>query len=188
MILDESDTSYSCSLGVSWANLPIQHITGDEYIWASEGIAGLLSQGCVEVKEVITDPGSGAGWVGESLFKDSLMVNPTTHSLDTRHLSENIRKSMKRDDKLLQIMTKRIKAETTKILAYFALDEVDRCTVEINQAHALYVGDAAKEKNKLYHTKHALVSCYMGNHNMCKKHSIVCKWASLKTGSIKVHF
>ena len=84
-------------------------------------------------------------------------------------------------------MPNRTKAEKTELLANFALDVVDRCTAEINQAHALYAGDAAKVKNKLSHTKHALVSCYMGNHDMCIKHSIVCKWASLKTDSIKVY-
>ena len=50
-------------------------------------------------------------------------------------------------------MAKRTKAEKTKLLA---------C-------------DAAKKKNKLLHTKQALVSCYMGNHDMCRKHSLVCK-------------
>ena len=61
--------------------------------------------------EVTTDPDSGAGQAGESLFKDGLLANLPTHYLDTRHLSENIRKSIKRDDKLLQIMLKRTKVE-----------------------------------------------------------------------------
>ena len=70
-------------------------------------MAGLLSQSGVEVKEVNTDPDSGAGQAGESLFKDGLLTNPPTNYLDTRHLSENIRKSsIKRDDKLLQISRK----------------------------------------------------------------------------------
>ena len=106
---------------------------GDEYTWASEGMAGLLSQDGVEVKEVTTDPDSGAGQAGESLFKDCLQANPPTHYPDTRHLSENLRKSIKRDDnKLLPIMAKRTKAEKTKLLANFALDVVDRRTAEIN--------------------------------------------------------
>ena len=73
-------------------------------------------------------------------------------------------------------MPKRTKAEKTKLLSNFALDVVDRCTAKINQTHALYAGDAAKVKNKLSHTKHALVSCYMGNHDICRKLSLVCKW------------
>ena len=77
-------------------------------------------------------------------------------------------------------MAKRTKAEKTKLLANFALDVVDRCTAEINQTHALYAGDTAKVKNKLSLTKHALVSCYMGNHDMCRKHSLVCKGGKYK--------
>ena len=50
-----------------------------EYTLATEGMAGLLSQGCVEVKEVSIGPDSGAGQAGESLFKDGLQANPPTH-------------------------------------------------------------------------------------------------------------
>ena len=89
----------------------------------------------VEVKEVTTDPDSGAGRAGESLYKDGLQENPTTHFLDTRHLSENIRKSIQRNDKLLQIMTNRTKAEKTKLLSKFALDVVERCRA--NESHYL---------------------------------------------------
>ena len=126
-LLDESDANHSCSPGVCGANLPMQHTIGDEYTWASEGMAGLLSQGCVEVKEVTTDPDSCAGQAGESLLKDGLLANSPTHYLDTQHLSENIRKSFKRDNKLLQIMAKRTKAEIEKLLASFALNVVYKC-------------------------------------------------------------
>ena len=80
-------------------------------------------------------------------------------------------------------MTKRTKAKK------FALnvDVVDRCTVEINQAHALHAGDDAKVKNKLSQTKHVLVSCFMGNHDLCRKHSLVCKGGNITGGFIKVH-
>ena len=102
-LLDESDASHSCSPGFCGTNLPIQHTTGDEYTWAkhtirneytwnSEGMAGILSQGCDQEKEVTTDLDSGAGPVRESLFQDGLLANPPTHYLDTPHLSENIRK------------------------------------------------------------------------------------------------
>ena len=60
----------------------MQHTIGDEYTWTSEGMAGLLSQGCVEEKEVTTDPDSGHGRAGESLFKDDFLANPPTHYLN----------------------------------------------------------------------------------------------------------
>ena len=88
-----------------WGESTYANPIRDEYTWASGMMAG-LSQDCVEVKEVTTDPDSCAGQAGKSLFKDSLQANPPTHYLDTRHLSENIRQSIKRDDKLLQISRK----------------------------------------------------------------------------------
>ena len=81
-LLDESDAGHSCSPGICGATLPMQHTIGDEYTWTSEGMAGLLSQGCVEEKEVTTDPDSGHGRAGESLFKDDLLANPPTHYLN----------------------------------------------------------------------------------------------------------
>ena len=53
----------------------------------------------------------------------------------------------------------------------FALDVVDRCTAEINQAHAAYAGDADKLK-KLSYARHAIVKCYMRDHAQCRKHSL----------------
>lgn len=41
-------------------------------------------------------------------------------------------------------MPKRTMAEKTKYLHNFALDAVDRCTAEINQARELYAEDANK--------------------------------------------
>ena len=105
----------------------------DTYTLDREGMADLLSRYGFEVKEFTTDPESAADRVRESLFKGGLLSNPPTYYLATRHLSENIRK-LKRDEKNLRSCRKRTKAEKTKLLAYFALDVVDRYTAEINQA------------------------------------------------------
>ena len=78
--------------------MPMRHTLEDEYTWANEGIAGLLSQCGVEVKEVNTDPDSGTGRAWKSLFKNGPLANLPSQYLDTRHLFENIRKSIKRDD------------------------------------------------------------------------------------------
>ena len=54
------------------------------------------------------------------------------------------------------------------MLLNFALDVVNRCTAEINQAYAAYACDADKLKNKISYAKHAIVKCYMGDHAQCK--------------------
>lgn len=174
-LLEEGSRDHQCNPGVCGVNLPMHHTIGDEFTWAREGMAELLCEDGLEVREVTTDPDSSAGRAADSLYKDGLLENKPCHYIDTRHLSESIRKAIKRDQKLLEIMPKRTKAEKTKLLHNFALDAVDRCTAEINQAHALYAGDADKIKKKLSYTKHAMVKCYTGDHASCKKHSLVCK-------------
>ena len=96
----------------------------------------------LQVSEVTTDQDSSAGRAADSLYKDGLLQNKPVHFIDTRHLSESIRKSIKKDQSLLELMPRRTKAEQKKLLHNFALDVVDRCTAEINQAHATYDGDA----------------------------------------------
>ena len=57
---------------------------------ALEGMAGLLSQGGLEVKEVTTDPNSGAGRAGESLFKKGLLANLPNLKTRENQLRERI--------------------------------------------------------------------------------------------------
>lgn len=56
-------------------------------------MAELLCEDGIEVKGVTTDPDSSAGRAADSLFKDGLYKVKPVHYLDTRHLSESIRKS-----------------------------------------------------------------------------------------------
>lgn len=183
---DEESANHCCSPGECGANLPMQHTIGDEFTWAREGMAELLCEDGIEVQAVTTDPDSSAGRAAESLFKDGLYKVEPTHYLDTRHLSESVRKSIKRDEKLLKAMPCRTKAEKTKFLHNFAPDAVDRCTAEINQAYDLCAGDSQKMKNKLSYAVDAIVQCYMGNHALCRRQSLVCNggtvsWVSKST-------
>lgn len=174
-LLDEGDICHCCSPGVCGANLPMHHTIGDEFTWAKEGMTELRCESGLEVREVTTDPDSAAGRAAQSLYQGGLLKKEPIHYIDTRHLSESIRKSIKKDNKLEQIMPGRTKSERIKQLHNFALDAVDRCTAEINQAQDAFAGDADKLKNKLSYAKHAIVNCYMGDHAMCRKHSLVCK-------------
>ena len=53
-------------------------------------MAGLLSQGGVEVKEVTTEQDSGAGRAGESLFKKGLLANLPNLKTRENQLRERI--------------------------------------------------------------------------------------------------
>ena len=66
----------------------MQHTVGDEFNWAREGMADLLCENNLEVREVTTDPDSSAGRAADSLYQDGLLKEKLTHYLDSRHLSE----------------------------------------------------------------------------------------------------
>lgn len=48
----------------------MHHTIGDEFTWAREGMAELLCEDGLEVREVTTDPDSSAGRAADSLYKD----------------------------------------------------------------------------------------------------------------------
>ena len=50
----------------------MQHTIGDEFNWAREGMADLLCENNLEVREVTTDPDSSAGRAADSLYQDGL--------------------------------------------------------------------------------------------------------------------
>ena len=58
-------------------------------------MAKLLCKDGLQVSEVTTDPDSSAGRAADSLYRDGLLQNKQVHFIDTRHLSESIRKSIK---------------------------------------------------------------------------------------------
>ena len=74
-------------------------------------MADLLYENNLEVREVTTDPDSSAGGAADSLYQDGLLKEKPTHYLDTRHLSESVPKSIKRDENLLKVMSTANKAE-----------------------------------------------------------------------------
>lgn len=67
----------------------MHHTIGDEFTWAREGMAELLCEDGLEVREVTTDPDSSAGRAADSLYKDGLLENKPCHYIDTRHLSRS---------------------------------------------------------------------------------------------------
>ena len=165
--------SHTCSGEICGANIPMTQNIGDEFTWAKEGMEGLLDNN-LAIKDVTSDPDSTICKAAESLHTEGKLKNKPSHYLDTRHLAENVRKSLKKDEALQGIMPKRSKAERRRLLQNFAIDFTDRCTAEVNQAHALYAGHAQKIKKQLSYASDAIVGCYMGEHAFCKKHSLVC--------------
>ncbi len=78
------------------------------------------------------------------------------------------------------------KVEREKLCSRFALDMTFRCTAERSQATNHYKGDFLKIKSGISYTVDAIAHCYMGDHNLCKKYSLVCD-GEITTGLPEVH-
>lgn len=163
----KSDKSHKCFSEECSANIPFEKSIGDEFSWAKECFEDLQEDG-ITVSFVTTDPDSSAYTAAETLNEN------VQHSIDVRHLGENHRRNNKNNDKLLKIMPGRTKAIRTKVRNNFAIDIAERCQAEFTQAFESNAGDYLKVQNKLSYTVDAIIRCYQGKHNLCRKHSFVC--------------
>lgn len=170
----ENESDHVCSSEICGANIPMEQNIGDELPWAKEGMTDLAKDN-IQVGQVTTDPDSSAYRATEHLYEQGILENPAKHFIDMRHLSENMRKTIKKNQLLLRLMPKQTKTEKTKLLHNFSIDITDRCTAEFNKAYTEYAGNTIKIKNKLSYACDAIIGCYMGSHLLCKKHSLVCR-------------
>ncbi|CAC5377616.1 unnamed protein product [Mytilus coruscus] len=155
------------------ANIPMVKSIGDEYTWAKEVILDLKADN-IEVEHLVTDPDSSAYRAAQDLYEEGTTSTQPEHFLDTRHVSENIRKRTKNDKNLLQIMPARTQVKRQKLLNCFSVDLTESRNAELAQARKIYSGNFQKIKCKISHVVDAIVNCYTGNHSSCKKHSFLC--------------
>ena len=71
--------------------------TGNEEQWAKQGLLGLSGAG-LEVEFITTDPGSSAYRAAMSLYDEGVTSIEPNHPLDTRHITQNQRKFIKKYD------------------------------------------------------------------------------------------
>lgn len=69
---------------------------GDEYAWARECLEDLLKDN-IEIDNLVTDPDSAAYKAAVDLYEEGKSNTEPKHFIDTRHLSENMRKNVKKD-------------------------------------------------------------------------------------------
>ncbi|CAC5422347.1 unnamed protein product [Mytilus coruscus] len=146
----------------------------DEYTWAKEALQDLAIDG-IEAKYLTTDPDSSAYRAADDLYLENTTSTEPEHFLDTRHFLNNHRKNIKNNKELGEIMPGRTKKDREKLLNNFALDLAERSQSEFTQAMEKYGGDFVKVKNKISFTVDAIPACYTGNHELCRRHSFVCK-------------
>ena len=156
------------------ANLAFTKTIGDEYSWAKEALTDLKSDG-IEARHLTTDPDSSAFKAAEDLYQEGITNTEPEHFIDTRHLSDNHRKNIKKNVKILNMMPGKTKKERESLCNRFALDLAARCNAEFKHAIEQFGGNFSKVKSKLSYICDAIPLCYMGNHKLCKNHSFVCK-------------
>lgn len=155
------------------ANIPMVKSIGDEYTWARELLMDLKSDG-IEVEHIVTDPDSSAYKAAQDLYEQGETQTEPEHFIDTRHLSDNSRKTVKRNKSILKLMPGTTEKGKQKLLDNFAVDLAERCNKELSMAVKFYAGDFPKVKNRISHIVDVIAKCYMGNHTECKKKSFAC--------------
>jgi hypothetical protein len=121
-----------------------------------------------------TDP-DAKGFKGAlEMYNERNSGTETQTLLDTRHLSENHRKFVKNAKFVENMMPGRTVSDRKKIQLRFSNDIAMRCQAEFEQAFKQHAGNIPKFTHALSYTRDAIVQCYQGRHNKCKRHSFVC--------------
>lgn len=157
------------------ATIPFEKSIGDEKSWAKEVLQDLKSSNDLEVQFITTDPDSGAYLAAQELYDEGITETQPFHQLDTRHVSKNHRRFIKKHKDLPQILKGNTVKIRTKMQNLLATDLAERCHGEICKAFKMYDGDTDKIRNKLTYAADAIVECYQDWHIKCAKHSFLCK-------------
>lgn len=165
----------TCDLktGVCSATDNIEASIGNEKQWANRCLTDLKSNHNLEVKHITTDPDTCAYKAAEELHVNQVTETKPVHLIDSRHLTDNHRKSMKTNQQVVKMMPASTKADREKLAGNFALDVSKRCQAEYEKC--------LETKSKFENVKldinniiHAIINCYCGNHSVCELFSKLC--------------
>lgn len=162
------------------ADLKSSDTVGNEEKWATECLEDIAEQG-VSVSRFTTDPDSKAFLGAEKLYREGRVSNRPEHRLDTRHVSDNQRKSINKTEFSANMFPGRTKEIRKKLQRRFAIDVSKRCTTEVSMSQSKNAGDFNSVKREMSHTTNAIADCYKGDHRLCKKYSYACKGEAGKT-------
>lgn len=156
------------------SNIPIEKNIGDEKEWAKRCFQDLKSDD-LEINILTTDPDTSAYRAAEELRLSGITKTKPEHQIDTRHLSANHRKTLKRKAAVEQMMPDGRKTYRKKLQDRFALDVSARCTAEFESVHRGVHGDFKQLNSRISKAVEAMKMCYVGDHSLCNIQSAVCK-------------
>jgi hypothetical protein len=93
---------------------------------------------------------------------------------DTRHLGQSLKRQIERAAFSKKVFPGPTKAHKTAVQKRFAADLTKRCNAEFKQCYNNTRGNINKLKARLTYIMDAIVSCYGGKCELCKKYSFVC--------------
>ena len=159
--------------GECFSNIDMGMNIGNEEEWARQCFQELANTG-LEVEYLTTDPDSSSYRATMQLYEDGVTSTEPKHLLDTRHVSNNHRKFIKKMTELIKYIEGNTKIERQKMHQKLSVDLADRCQAEFTQAFEKFSGETSKLKSALSYTCDAIVECYHGNHDLCTMYSFVC--------------
>lgn len=165
---NSQESGHECS-----ANIPMSATIGNEQSMAEDCLHEIVQDG-LQLSSVTTDPDSGAAKATENLYNERILTSKPEHFLDTRHLSDNQRKSINKlsfSKQMFQGTTKNIREKNQKI---FSNDLVKRCEAEFSASQSKHAGNILMLKRSLSHAKFAIIKCYQRDHTECRRYSLVC--------------
>ena len=164
----KSDSEHHCT-----ATIPMTTAIGNEQSMLDQCVNDIVEDG-LTISHITTDPDSGAAKAIEDLYNKNILKVKPEHLIDTRHLSENQRKSINKVNFSKQMFSGRTKEQRDKLQKRFSNDIVKRCEAEFAASQKRYAGDILMLKRSLSHAKFAIIKCYQADHSECRKHSLVC--------------
>lgn len=156
------------------ADLPQSAVIGNEKRWAQDSLLDLAADG-LHVNVVTTDPDSSSYRAAVELHSQGELSHEPQHQLDPHHLSRGQRKSVKSTYFSKTMFPGHTAAERKRMQTRLADDIPARCTAEHEAAIQHHAGDNAKVKRAMTFTRDAMVECYQGNHQLCRRYSWMCK-------------
>ena len=119
-VLCETNDKHFCCDGQCGATIPMEATIGNEKAWSKKILSDLKMSSDIEVKAITTDPDSAAYRAAEELFEENVTSTEPEHFLDTRHFSQNHRKTVKKNADLMKCMPAKSKTEISKLLNRFS--------------------------------------------------------------------
>ena len=171
----EIDSTCDIKKGKCSTTDPMETSIGNEGEWASRSLGDLKESG-LEVKYMTTDPDTKAYLAAQDLFDGGVTTTEPKHLLDSRHLTENHRKFIKKNTVILNSMPAATKSDKESLLSLFAMDLSKRCQAECEALPKT----STKIISQLPILIETIINCYCGDHGLCVLHSKVCDSLSSK--------